>query len=454
MRRVGLIVDLMQDLRYGVRTLRNSPGFTAVAVLSLAVGIGANTAIFSIVDPIVIKSLPVKNPEQLVVLNTIDLRRPEEGFTFSSFPYPMFERLRAGIQVFSGVLTATNLGGAGDVDMVGPEPGNQTEKVVLELVSGEYFQVLGVNAVLGRTLTMADEQAPGAQPVAVMSYRFWQSRFAGDVSVIGKVITLKRQPLTIIGVTAPEFIGSRFGDAPDIWAPLHLVNVWDRPLSSASTQIMARLRPDVSKEQAQAAIDVFLAQIKSEPSELGKQMARAPKIILAPGHQGFAGARSWLSRPFRTLMAVVGLMLLIACANVANLLLARAAKRAPEVAIRLTIGAGRSRLIRQFLAESALLAGAGAALGLLFAWWGSRIILVLMSEYDPSITVGIGEISNIRVLGFTIAVSLLTTLIFGLAPALIATRQDLNTAIKAPQLPRSRLSLSRSLVIEIGRAHV
>src|SRR5262245_53540479 len=197
MRRMRLIADLMQDLRYGLRTLRNSPGFTAVAVFSLAVGIGANTAIFSVVDPVVIKSLPVKNPEQLVVLNTIDLRRPEEGFTFPFFPYPIFEQLRAGMQAFSGVLTTTN----GEVEMVGPEPGNQTEKVGLELVSGEYFQVLGVNAVLGRMITIADDQ-----PVAMLSYRFWQSRFAGDLSVIGKVIRLKKQTLTIISVTAREFI--------------------------------------------------------------------------------------------------------------------------------------------------------------------------------------------------------------------------------------------------------
>ncbi len=444
MRRVRLISDLMQDLRYGLRTLRNSPGFTAVAVLSLALGIGVNTAIFSLADPIVIKSLPVKNPEQLVVLHTLDPARPEEGFTFPVFRYPMFEQLRARMQVFSSVFTTE---GTGSVDMVGPEPGNQTEKANLELVSGEYFQVLGVNAVIGRTLTSSDDQTPGVHPVAVLSYRFWQRRFAGDVSVLGKVITLMKQPLTIIGVTSPEFYGVRWGDAPDIWAPLSMVNIWGRGLPNTYTQIMARLRPDVRAEQAQAALDLFLGQIKSEPSELSKQMGRVSKIILSPGRQGFRGARIWLSRPIRILMAVAGLVLLIACANVANLLLARATRRAPEVAVRLMIGAGRLRLLRQFLTESALLAAAGAALGLLFAWWGSRIILALMAEYDPSITIGIGEILDARVLGFTIAASLLTTLLFGLAPALIATRQDLNTAAKAPLPPSSRLSLSRSLVI-------
>jgi predicted permease len=447
MRRVRWIEELMQDLRYGLRMLRKSPGFTAVAVLSLALGIGANTAIFSVVDPILLRSLPVKDPEQLVVLNNVDQRGRESH----SFPYPMFEQLRARTQVFSGVFATQELGGDGDVDMVGPEPGNQMGEARLLLVSGEYFQVLGVNAVLGRTLTKADDQTPGAHPVAVLSYRFWQRRFAGDVSIIGKVLRLKNQPFTIIGVMTPEFFGEKWGDGPDIWVPLIMLNILGRDLSHIGTPILARLQPGVRAEQAQAALAIFLGQIKSEPGDLSRTKAGwMSKIIVTPGRQGLPGDRMWVSRPFRILMAVVGLMLLIACANVANLLLARAARRAPEVAIRLTIGAGRFRLIRQFLAESVLLAAAGAVLGLLFAWWGCRVILALMSEYDTSITVGIGEILNARVLGFTIAVSLLTTLIFGLAPALIATRQDLNTTLKAPALPRlsrSRLSFSRSLVI-------
>ncbi|MCI0419800.1 MAG: ABC transporter permease [Acidobacteria bacterium] len=218
MRRVRLIEDLVQDLRYGLRTLRKSPGFTVVAVISLALGIGANTAIFSLVDPILIKSLPVTNPEQLVVLKPVNQRgATEDDYTFAVFSYPIFEQLRARTQVFSGVFATP---GQALVEMLGPEPGNQTEAVNLQLVSGEYFQVLGVNAVLGRTLTTADDQTPGAHPVAVLSYRFWQRRFAGEVSVVGKVITLKNQPLTIIGVTAPEFFGTELGEAPDIWAPL------------------------------------------------------------------------------------------------------------------------------------------------------------------------------------------------------------------------------------------
>src|SRR6266540_2499579 len=449
MRRVRWIEDMMQDLRYGLRTLRKSPGFTAVAVLSLALGIGANTAIFSLVDPILLRSLPVKNPEQLVVLKIVDERGEEHG---DYFFYSLFERLRASTQVFSGMFA----NGCGDcpVDMVGPEPRGQTEKARLNLVSGEYFEVLGAPAVLGRTLTPADNQTPGAHPVAVLSYRFWQRRFARDVSVIGKVIKLKNQPFTIIGVAAPELFGAGLGAAPDIWAPLVMMNIVLRERSGLSDmddeglEIMARLRPGVREEQAQAALDLFLGQIKSEQSDLGRKTGNISKLVLSPGRQGFMWFRAWISQPFRILMAVVGLVLLIACANVANLLLARAARRAPEVAIRLTIGAGRFRLIRQFLTESALLAAAGAVLGLLFAWWGCRAILALISEYDSSITIGsIGAIPNARVLGFTMAVSLLSTILFGLAPAIIATRQDLNAALKAPTPPSSRLSLSRSLVI-------
>jgi predicted permease len=415
-----------------------------VAVLSLALGIGANTAIFSVVDPILIKSLPVKNPEQLVVLKHVS-GRGEENYEFQ---YSMFEQLRAHAQLFSGVFAN---GGIHAVDMAGPEPGEQKEKANLLLVSGEYFQVLGVNAILGRTLTPADNQTLGAHPVAVLSYHYWQRRFAGDVSVIGKVITLKKHPLTIIGVTAPEFYSHDVGRATDIWTPLMMLDIvfMDRKnlsnIDGYGVNIMARLQSGVREGQAQAALNILLGQDKSE------------KIVLSPGRHGSAWFRTWISQPLRILMAVVGLVLLIACANVANLLLARAARRAPEVAIRLTIGAGRFRLIRQFLTESALLAAAGAVLGLLFAWWGCRAILDLISElsvFDPSISIGsigsIGVIPNARVLGFTIAASLFATLLFGLAPALIATRQDVNTTLKAPgaaRLGRSRFSPSRSLMI-------
>jgi macrolide transport system ATP-binding/permease protein len=200
MRRVSLIEDLMQDVRYGLRTLRKSPGFTAVAALSLALGIGANTAIFSLVDAVLLKLLPVKNPEQLVALEAFNQRGERRNFS-----YLMFEQLRDLPQVFTGVFAAAD--GTSRMEMADPESAGQTEQAEVQLVSGEYFRVLGVNAVIGRTLTAEDNRTPGAHPVAVLSYGFWQRRFAGDVSVIGKGITLKAQPFTIIGVTPPAFFG-------------------------------------------------------------------------------------------------------------------------------------------------------------------------------------------------------------------------------------------------------
>jgi predicted permease len=437
-RGVRWIEDLVQDVRYGLRTLRKSPGFAAIATLSLALGIGANTAIFSLVDAVFLKLLPVKNPEQLVTLDSFNQRG--ERFNLS---YPMFERLRDRPQVFTGVLAAQD--GVARMEMV--ESPNRTEQAEVQLVSGAYFQVLGVNAVIGRTLTPADDRTPGAHPVAVLSYGFWQRRFAGDVSVIGKSITLKAQPFTIIGVTTPAFFGEAVGRAPDIWAPLMMQPTLYRGrsyLGEAGTgwlRIMARLQPGVSEAQAQASLTLLFEQIKAGPDDLGG----IANIELSSGGQGLADFRDRFSKPLSVLMAVVLLVLLIACANVANLLLARATTRQREVAIRLSIGAGRFRLIRQFLTESALLAAAGGALGLLLAWWGSRFLLVLVSSDSAPIPIDVTP--NARILGFTIIVSLLTVLIFGLAPAMAATRQEVHAALKMTALARPRLSLSRFLVI-------
>jgi len=453
---------LGQDLRYAVRMMRKSPGFTAVAVLSLALGIGANTAIFSLMNAIMLRSLPVQEPDRLVLFGkgqwagvTDDL--PDHSWQL--FAYPFYRHVQRKNQVFSGVAAMGSMGN----DVRAIVSGNrQSEPVSARLVSGTYFSVLGVNAVAGRTFTDAEDQTPGGNPVAVMSYSWWQRRFGRDASVIGKTLTIGSTVFHIIGVAPPEFFGTSVGESADLWIPASMITEvppgWggDEPTRDPSFQsfhILARLNPGVTVTQAGAQVNVLFKQalrerVGSAPSQKELSAIQHALIELTPGGRGLSQIRGRISLMLEILMGAVGLVLLIACANIANLLLARAASRQKEIAVRLSIGAGRLRLIRQMLTESALLALVGGVAGVVFAWWATGFLLWMVSTGGETLPLSVTP--DARVLWFTSVLSLATGVLFGLAPALRATRVELSSSLKEGRgsLPaRSKNVLAKALIV-------
>jgi macrolide transport system ATP-binding/permease protein len=437
---------LGQDLRYGLRMMRRNPGFTAVAALSLALGIGANTAIFSLVDAILLRTLPVQDPERLVQIQAVFRN---EAFklnkTTQSFSRRTFEYFRDRNQVFADTFAFDSLERP-DVTVDG---GAEYTRGV-DLVSGNYFSALGVNAILGRVLTLEEDKTPGAHPVAVISYGYWKRRFGLNPAILGKNISVNDVSFSIIGVAPPRFFGLSPESAPDLWLPTMMQArlMPDRPYLDGSRwwlKIMARLKPGVNQEQAQADLNVLFPPIEKEMSPKYMRFSGRP-VELVSASRGYSILRRQFSQPLTILMIVVGMVLLIACANVASLLLARATARRNEISIRLAVGAGRFRLVRQLVTESLLLASMGGALGLMFASWGSRALLNLLPHGPVPMSLDLHP--DVRILGFTTALSLLTGMLFGLAPAVRGTRVDLKAGLgKAASGTRPGLGLGKLLVI-------
>ena len=373
-RTLPFLETLLQDLRYALRMLRKSPGFTAVAVLTLALGIGANTAIFSLMNAVLLENLPVRHPEELTVLRYSD--RPSGGAD-EDFSYPMYEGLRDKTQVFTGVLARSGV--SFNVTYAG-----HSEWAQGELVSGNYYQVLGVRPWRGRLLAPEDDRTPGAHPVAVLSFRYWQTRFAGDPAIVGEKILLDGRPMTVVGVSPPGFFGTDLAMDPAIRVPMMMTLAF-KPVPSNRMQsarhrwltILARRKAESLPAEAQASTDVLYHQIlEQQLNALGASVPARDRERILSGHirldqgsQGFAHLQGEMRTPLELMFGVTAMVLLVASANLANLLLARSAKRRREVAVRLALGAGPRRLIRQYLTESVLLGLLGGAAGMLFAFW-------------------------------------------------------------------------------------
>jgi predicted permease len=518
--RIAWIEDLWQDIRYGLRMLRNSPGFTAVAVLTLALGIGANTAVFSLIDAVMLRSLPVEKPSELALLKWSARKSPKiRGYMSSgdcpndlrganpsgcSFSEPMFQEIRKTKQ-FSRVAAFAN---SGPLSLTGNGPASMVNG---QLVSGDFFSTMGVKAAAGRMLEMGDDSAT-AVPVAVLNYGFWQSAFGGARDAVGRTMDLNGAAFTIIGVAEQRFTGITPGNDYDVWLPLSAgprvmnAGMWSNRQDNVSfwwLAVIGRLKPETPMQQAQAVINgVFrnemlhgsvplfeaggqgqvtmppgpggggpaMAQVVvgGPPLSAGPGPAAAdapgeaaalskpddePTVTLVNAQTGLTGARGRFENPLYVLMSAVGVILLIACSNVAGLMLARAAARHKEMALRLALGAGRTRVVRQLLTESVMIAAIGGILGIIFASWGARAILSFVSSNQPRpLTFAAGL--DLRVLGFTAAVSLFTGILFGLAPAFRSTCVDMTPSLKEGYSPSTRFGRGGAKRFSVGNALV
>src|ERR1044072_7069182 len=446
---------LWQDLRYGLQMLWKNPGFTVIAVMTLALGIGANTALFSVVDTVLLKKLPVRYPDSLVLFNSISNKQftpgshngtnrtdPAMGLTTrSSFPYQTFVRMREQRGACSDIIAFGAIGLNVNADGL-------ADFANAQVVTGNYYEVLGVRPFLGRMITYSDDNS-AASPIAVISYRYWQKRFSGRSDIIGKQINLNNIAFTVAGVAPPGFEGAMdLGTSMDVAIPMG----WETQVNGDRSEfmgagdwwirIMGRLKPGATIEQARASLDLAFQQSALEHRE-ARQIQRRPRgqQPVAPldpkdyphlgafsGSRGEMNGRQFFVKPLRLLLGVVAVGLLISCANVANLLLVRASSRQKEIAVRLAMGASRWRLIRQLLTESVLLSALGGVVGVVIALW-IKDSLISVGEWAGREN-SINPRLDLRVLAFTFGLSLLTGIVFGLVPALRATRGPLTPSLK------------------------
>ena len=428
---------LGRDFGYALRTLRRSPGFAAVAALTLALGIGANTAIFTLLDQVMLRLLPVKNPQQLVLL-TMRGHHYGNNWGGNAISYPMYRDFQDHNEVFSGMFCRFP-------NHVSLTFNGQSERAAAELVSGTYFPVLGVGAILGRTFTPDDDRIRDGHPLVVLSYDYWKQRFGGDPQIVGRTVLVNNYQMTIVGVAQPGFDGVELGFATKIFIPVmmekEIIIGNDKMLTDRRSRwvnAFGRLKPGVSETKAKASLQPFMhSMLEMEVKEAAFRNASAYDreqflkcwIDLWPGSQGRAELRSELSTPLWVLMATTGMVLLIACANIANLLLARASGRQKEIAVRLAMGATRGRIIAQLLIETLSLSALGGILGLALAFWADKALMTIYLPSDAS-GLNISTAPDMRILIFTLAVSVATGVIFGLAPALQSTRPDVGRTLK------------------------